>query len=394
MTQLAAKENCTACGACAYACPKQCITMKEDALGLVYPVIDMVNCILCKRCQKVCPVLTPPEYRKPSNAYAAWSSDEEERRTSASGGIAAEIYKYSLQNGYFIVGAVQNEDFSVNLQLSDQKEDIKKFKNSKYVFSSAYSVFPQIKEALKQGHKITVIALPCQIAALRKLFNDNKNLLLIDVVCHGTTPYDYLIQHIHSLENEYGQKAVRMSFRDPETYTYTFTFTLYNAEGQRFCERTIHEGDAYQVGYHSKITYRENCYHCHFAKSQRMGDLTIADYHGLGLCAPCSFTNNNVSLILSNTDKGAFLIKKLKEQKKIIVYERPLEEPIKGEIQLRHPSTKTADRIDFEKLYNGDFTQTMAIVLRKRQKRERIRIILRVIKRGLKKIIYTLLFRK
>ena len=226
------------------------------------------------------------------------------------------------------------------------------------------------------------------------MFNDNKNLLLIDVVCHGTTPYDYLIQHIHSLENEYGQKAVRMSFRDPETYTYTFTFTLYNAEGQRFCERTIHEGDAYQVGYHSKITYRENCYHCHFAKSQRMGDLTIADYHGLGLCAPCSFTNNNVSLILSNTDKGAFLIKKLKEQKKIIVYERPLEEPIKGEIQLRHPSTKTADRIDFEKLYNGDFTQTMAIVLRKRQKRERIRIILRVIKRGLKKIIYTLLFRK
>ena len=394
MIQLATKEHCTACGACAFACPKQCIAMKEDNFGVMYPVMDSTNCISCKRCQKVCPILNPPEFRIPRKAYAAWSCDKEERRTSASGGIAAEIYKNSLGNGSLIAGAVQNSDFSVDIQLSDREEYIQKFKNSKYVFSSAYSLFHQVRETLKNGNKVTVIALPCQIAALRNLFRDNENLLLVDVVCHGTTPHDYLVQHIHTLEEEFGQKATRRSFRDPETYTYTFTFTLYNADGQRFCERTIQEGDAYQVGYHSKITYRENCYHCHFAKGQRMGDLTIADYHGLGLCAPCEFSSRNVSLILDNTSKGDILIESLRKGQNIEVYERPLEEPIKGEVQLRHPSTKTPARRDFEKLYKGDFSSTMNKVLKGYYRRERLKEIKINTKKVIKKIVYTILNRK
>ena len=394
MISLADTDFCTGCGACAFACPKQCISMKSNEIGIIYPVINYTECILCNRCQKVCPILSPVDYNTPIHAYAAWSCNDCERSTSASGGIAAEIYKYSIANGRKIVGAVQQKDFSVSLQMSDKEECIAKFKNSKYVFSTAYSLFPIIKNELKKNNKITVIGLPCQIAALRKLFPKHDNLLLVDLVCHGTTPHDYLVQHIHTLEKECANKAVRMSFRDPETYTYTFTFTLYDAEGKRFCERKIEDGDAYQVGYHKKITYRENCYHCPFAKNVRMGDLTIADYHGLGLCAPCSFSNRDVSLILSNTDKGEVWVQELIENKKIIVYERPLEEPIKGEVQLRHPSTKTAERRDFEKLYRGDFTQTMAFVLRNRQRRERVRVTKQMIKNRIKKILYILSHRK
>lgn len=394
MIQLVKKEDCTACGACAYVCPKQCITMKVGKLGQIYPVMNETNCISCKRCQKVCPIVSPPDYRTPSTAYAAWSSNEEERRTSASGGIAAEIYKWALEDGRNIAGAVQNEDFSVNLQLSDKVEIITKFKNSKYVFSSAYTLFPQIKMALNSGKRVVVIGLPCQIAAIRKIFRDNDNLFLVDVVCHGTTPLDYLIQHIHTLEEKYGKIAARMSFRDPEALTYTYTFTLYDTDNNRFCERTIQDGDAYQVGYHGKITYRENCYHCHFARSLRMGDLTIADYHGLGLCEPCSFSCNNVSLILVNSDKGAALLDKLQKNKRIVLNKRPLEEPIQGEIQLRHPSTKTKARIDFEKKYNGDFTQTMSVVLKAYYRREHIKQIKRDIKKNVKKIIFTVLNKK
>ena len=363
MVHLAKKEHCTGCGACAYICPKHCITMGEDGKGLVYPVIDETNCVSCKKCEKTCPILFPVEFHCPSHAYAAWSSDEEERRTSASGGIAAEIYKHSLGEGSFIAGAVQNEDFSVSLQMADNKEAIAKFKNSKYVFSSAYSLFPKIKDVIKQNHNLAVIGLPCQIAAIRKLFKDSEKLFLVDIVCHGTTPYNYLAQHIKTLESEFGQKATKMSFRDAEIGTDSYTFTLYNKDGQRFCMRKVSDGDAYQVGYHSKITYRENCYHCHFARNRRVGDLTIADYHGLGLCSPCSFSSENVSLILSNTEKGSALVKDLKAKNKIDIFERPLEEPFKGDIQLRHPSTKTLARFDFVRLYRGDFSKTMNIVL-------------------------------
>lgn len=186
MVELAPLELCTGCGACAYACPKACIRMKENEIGVVFPVVDDTGCVNCKRCQKSCPVLEPIAYNMPQKAYAAWSSDKEECRTSTSGGVAAEIYKMALENGMHAAGAVQNDDFSVTLSLTDRKEHLAAFKNSKYVFSSAYELFPRLKELLAYRKQAVVIGLPCQIAAIRKLFGENNpDLLLADLVCHG-----------------------------------------------------------------------------------------------------------------------------------------------------------------------------------------------------------------
>lgn len=394
MIQLASKENCTACGACAFVCPKHCITMREDDLGRMYPVMDDRDCISCKRCLKVCPILSPLDYHEPKKAYAAWSNDEEERRTSASGGIAAEVYKEALQEGYLIAGAKQNEDFTVTLDVSDNADAIADFKNSKYVFSSAYTLFPKIKELLKKGEKVAVIGLPCQVAALRKIFRDHENLLLMEVVCHGTTPHDYLLQHIRTLEKNSGEKAVRMSFRDPETYTYTFTFTLYNSDNQRFYAQRTKDGDTYQFGYHRTVTYRENCYHCHFARDKRISDVTLSDYKGLGKKAPCSFNAIKVSSVLVNTPKGEIFIKKLIDGHHIFAEERPVREPIEGDLQLRQPSQKKPARFDFERLIvqnHGDFEKTMIEVIKLQERRETRMKIFNFPRRVLSKIKRTLL---
>ena len=394
MIQLASKENCTACGACAFVCPKQCISMREDDLGIMYPVMDDRDCISCKRCLKVCPILSPLDYHEPKKAYAAWSNDEEERRTSASGGIAAEVYKEALQDGYLIAGAKQNKDFTVTLDVADNADAIADFKNSKYVFSSAYTLFPKIKELLKKGEKVAVIGLPCQVAALRKIFRDHENLLLMEVVCHGTTPHDYLLQHIRTLEKNSGEKAVKMSFRDPETYTYTFTFTLYNSDNQRFYAQRTKDGDTYQFGYHRTVTYRENCYHCHFARDKRISDVTLSDYKGLGKKAPCSFNAIKVSSVLINTPKGETFIKKLIGGHHIFAEERPVREPIEGDLQLRQPSQKKSARFDFERLIvqnHGDFEKTMIEVIKLHERRETRMKILNFPRRVLSKIKRTLL---
>ena len=362
MVKLAAHDACTGCGACAFKCPKQCISMKEDTIGQIYPVIDSTKCVECHSCEKVCPILNGPASFPSEKAYAAWSNDEEERRTSASGGIAIEMYKYAVSNDWLVVGAVQNEDFSVSHKMVSSLEKLAAFKNSKYVFSDAYAVFSEIRSALTDNRKVLFIGLPCQVAALRKLFRDDENLLLVEVVCHGTTPFSYLKQHIDMLSRKYGKTATRMSFRDPNALTYTFTFTLYDEEGKLFYAKRTKDGDTYQFGYHRAVSYRENCYHCRFAKPERNADITIADYHGLGLSAPCSFSARKVSLILENTSKGSEFVDSLIHNRSIHAEQRPLEEPFKGEAQLRHPSLKNKYRLMFEKEIvdsKGDFERAI-----------------------------------
>lgn len=390
MIKLADKKDCTACGACAFICAKHCITMSEDEHGLIYPKLDTTNCVECGRCQKTCPIISPLDVNTPQTAYSAWSNDDKERETSASGGIAAEIYKKAVDKGYKIVGAVQKEDFRVIMELASDDTAIPQFKNSKYVFSEAWHVYPEIKENLKQGKKVVYIGLPCQIAALRKLFKEHENLLLIEVVCHGTAPFSYLKQHIKHIERVKNESAVRMSFRDPDTYTYTYTFTLYNKNGKRFYAEVPRKTDTYQYAYHSTISYRENCYHCHFAKEKRIADVTLSDYKGLGRLVPCSYGETNVSCILINTEKGRQFINELIQDKCIHADERPLREPIEGDPQLRQPSIKGSARLDFERLIIGnDFETTMQIVMKMDRRRKQIRKIwhfpidvLRTIKRS------------
>lgn len=362
MIKLADHNLCTGCGACAFKCPKKCISLKENKIGIVLPEIDNTLCVECHSCEKVCPIINAPNPHKSIQAYAAWSNDSEERRTSASGGIAIEAYKYAIQNGYKVIGASQNEDFTVTHKICKSLESLAPFKNSKYVFSSAYDVFPLIKKELKKFQKIIFIGLPCQVAALRKLFNDDENLLLIEVVCHGTTPHSYLKQHINMLSQQYGKEAKYMSFRDPQSKTETYTFTLYDENGKLFYAKRTKDGDTYQFGYHRAVSYRENCYHCPFAKPERNADITIADYHGLGKCAPAEYGAQNVSLILENTMKGSDFIEKLQRHKNIHAESRPLEEPFRGEAQLRHPSVKNKYRLIFEekiKEYEGSFEKAI-----------------------------------
>lgn len=364
MIQLANSNKCTGCGACSYKCPKQCITMQPDERGIVLPVINTEKCIECNSCVKACPALNPVEQYSPLEAYAAWSNDEEERRTSASGGVAAELYKYALANDYKIVGAVHGADLSVKHILADDATFISHIKNSKYVFSSLTQVLPEIKASLKNDEKIMFIGLPCQVAALKKVFNGSDNLLLIEVVCHGITPQQYLDEHVKGIEKKLGKRTARMCFRDPEYYTYTFTFTLYDEEGSCFYAQRTEDGDNYQFGYHKGVTYRENCYSCRYAQRSRVADITISDYKGLGKLAPCDYTSRKVSCILVNSHKGKTFLDQVFECGTLHADLRPIDEPINGDRQLREPTRKIPERFVFERVkykYGFSFAASMLI---------------------------------
>ena len=90
---------CTGCMACLSACPKHAISVSENEYGEEFPIIDESLCIRCGKCQKVCHLNNNffPEKRA-EEVYAAWSTDADTRRKSASGGIAAELYQFALKN--------------------------------------------------------------------------------------------------------------------------------------------------------------------------------------------------------------------------------------------------------------------------------------------------------
>lgn len=362
MIQLADRDSCTGCGACSLKCPKHCITMSPDDRGIVMPVINHNICVECHSCEKVCPILFPIHLNHPQKAYASWTRNEKERCTSASGGVAAEFYKFALKNGYKIVGAVQNDDFSVSHIITDNNEDLIRIKNSKYVASDFHEAFLQIEKLSRQGYRILFIGLPCQVAALRKLVSPSNNMLLAEVVCHGTTPYDYLKEHIRNIEKKEGKKAAKMFFRDPKAYTYTYTFTLYDKDNRLFYARTPKENDKYQFGYHCGITYRENCYHCIFARKERVADITLGDYKGLGTLAPCTYNSEKVSCVLLNTEKGISFFDEVFANKTLHADLRPLDEPINGDRQLQRPTYKIPERYLFERLrYRFHYSYTKAI---------------------------------
>lgn len=371
MVQLAEKDVCTGCGACSYVCSRNCIEMRENQVGIVLPVIDTDKCIDCHRCMKACPVINIPERSTPYKVYAAWSHDEVQRKTSASGGAAYELYKYALHNGYLVVGASQNPDFSVCLKAASNIDEIAGFKNSKYVFSEAWHVYPHVNKALIGGRKVLFVGLPCQVAAAKSLFKSFGNIVYVEILCHGTTPVSYLKQHIDMLENALGKKAARMSFRAPEAETHSYTFSLYDNQGDCFYAKHVNDGDSYQFGYHRSVSYRENCYHCKFATPERVGDIVLCDFYGLGKTYPCSYDAKNVSCIIVNTDSGNVFMQEIIASHNLFVEDRPVEEAIEGNPRLRITNPKTNDRMVFEKniiLYDGDFERSIEVLNRSYQR--------------------------
>ena len=52
MLEIRNAEECCGCHACAAVCMRNCISMKTDEEGFLYPDIDYKNCINCGKCEK------------------------------------------------------------------------------------------------------------------------------------------------------------------------------------------------------------------------------------------------------------------------------------------------------------------------------------------------------
>lgn len=223
MIEIKNKADCCGCTACNAVCPHDAITMRPDAMGFLYPVVDKDKCIDCGLCEKVCAFndhydisLNLPE----PLAYAARHKDMDEIMKSRSGAAFAAISDYVLENGGIVYGAGYAEHFRVVHKRAITKEQRDEFRGSKYVQSDLRGVFRQVKQDLKGGLQVLFSGTPCQTAGLNSFIGRKlrTNLILVDIVCHGVpSPYlwrDYLAY----IEKKHGDKIAWVNFRDKELF--------------------------------------------------------------------------------------------------------------------------------------------------------------------------------
>lgn len=345
-------KECTACGACINICPKSCIIFKKDKLKNYYPIIQKEKCIECSKCKKVCHLFNKDLFKKKSeNVFVGWSNSEKIRKYSASGGIATEFYRWGIKNKYNCYGVEYTREQGARYIKVEKIEDLKKVRNSKYVYSEMKDIYINIYNELKNNEKVLFIGLPCQVASLITFLGKKyENLIVIDIICHGVCSNEYLDEHLENIEQRKKQKIKLLFFRDPEFGTNSYRFTCKNLNNEYIYNKGVHENDIYQIGYHQSLIYRENCYKCRYAKAERVGDLTIGDFSGLGKKESYTHGKENVSCIIVSTECGGEILNFLKQENKITIYRRPSEEAFLYEKQLREPSIPHKNREKFKKL--------------------------------------------
>lgn len=335
------KEICTGCGLCAAKCVKQCIKMVAiGRLGHLHPQINQEQCVDCGLCKKVCPSVNVPILNVPITAYAALAKDKNEHNSSTSGGAASVFSRYIIENGGVVYGcAVVTDDDVIDVRhiRVDNMVDLQQLKGSKYVQSRITEIIPQLKEDVKSGKKVLFIGTPCQCAAINNNYRTSpNNLYIVDLICHGVPSLNILKRHI---KNVIPNKHIsNISFREGNVlrlYIETTDNTVYS-------KSTVEDrfNEFYYDAFVDGATFRDSCYSCHYAKSDRCSDITIGDFWGLNKDADNYLPNhaNGISVLLPITEKGMSLVKATMTS--FYCVERDVDEAIKGNHQLQYPSSK------------------------------------------------------
>lgn len=354
MNKLCDKSDCTACFACVNACPKNCIHMTEDKSGAIYPEIDGSICIDCKMCTRSCPSINRVAFATPQKVYAAYSKDEETHILSTSGGVCYEICKNFLNDGAVYACAV-NDDLSLSFIKCKTVDDLNKTRGSKYFHAHIGDTFKKIKTDLTNGENILFVGTPWQVTGLKFfLGREYENLFTIDIVCHGAP--DEAVFKAYSrfeLKGDF-EKAKFVSFRDKNEY-----IIKYFDENGCIIKQIPQRQSYYLTAFLDGVCQRENCYTCKYAQPQRVGDISLGDFWGLGDEIPFEYkTNNGTNVVLQNTKKGENLLCRVKRN--INLYERTLDEALKKNGQLNKPLYKNENAKKYAALAeNGDIAAAL-----------------------------------
>lgn len=322
------KKDCCGCSACANVCPKHCISMVEDNEGFLYPKINQDVCINCGLCEKVCPIKNPIEEQinPKQKAFVVQNRNDGILRESTSGGAFSAIAKWVINQNGVVFGARLNQNFEVEHYAVEKYEDLKFFRNSKYVQSNIGQTYSQVRNYLKDGRKVLFSGTGCQLEGLlHYLGRSYENLYTVDVICRAV-PSPLVLRKYLEMQQQRGMKIDDVKFRDKcHGYKYS-TMSLFTSNN-----RDYHEGidtDVYLRAFFSGMSFRPCCADCKFRKRHRRTDMTIWDCFTIDEFSKDLDNDRGATRILVHSPRAIKIVHEMESDLKIV--EVNVEKAIKG----------------------------------------------------------------
>ncbi len=318
MPQLALPDECAGCLACIDSCREDALTFEYKSDGFFYPKVEEQKCINCGVCEKTCPIINGYSYKRTDNfkpiPFAAWSTNDEFRMKSSSGGAFPELAKVVLEAGGIVIGAVIDGLYIKHIAI-DNILDLPLLQGSKYLQSDTNGIYFKTYNFLKDGKTVLFSGTPCHIGALQSFLSGkiySGRLYCIDLICHGVPsrlPIDIYNSHIG---NKLGSI---LRFRSKESSW----LTSVESQHCKFCkdnneiDEESSDAGRFQMGsFISDLTLRMSCYDCKFAHFKRSSDLTLADFWQVRDYK--EEHKKGVSLVVINTPRGESLLQQTQLQ--------------------------------------------------------------------------------
>lgn len=347
-------EKCFGCMACYNICPVNAINIIEDKEGFLRPEIQQDKCIGCKKCTSACAAIKNVERDNKTfeqQTYACWNKDEDIRRNSTSGGLFTVMANNILKENGIVFGASFDNKLSIVHSAIDEKDDIVKFRGSKYVQSNIGNTYKEAKEFLDKGKSTFFTGTPCQIAGLYKfLGKEYNNLYTCDLICHGVPSPKVYKSYISYMEDKYRSKIKSINFRYKEPGWMIFSMKIKFENGKVYVKSTL--DDNYIRGFLRELFLRPSCHSCIFTNTDRKGDITIADFWGYKNTDKKYINDDRgISLAIINSKNGEKLFEACK--KDLVYLKRDLDEAIKGNRCLSSCFPPSPKRKEFWDNYNS-----------------------------------------
>ena len=306
------KHDCCGCTACKNICPKNAIEMVEDEEGFLYPQINKDKCINCGLCKKVCPILNKQSFEEfEQKAYLFQNKKDDVRSDSTSGGFFSALGEYIIENNGVVYGAAFNDSFKVEHMSATTKEELKKFRKSKYVQSNLKDTFKEIKNDLKDGKLVAFSGTPCQVAGLNAYLNKKyDNLILVDIMCHSVpSPLVFEKYKEYILKKMNANKIISINFRDKKKYGYKYSMMTVVTDKGTYSQGI--DTDPYLRAFFGDYSVRPSCYNCHFKTQKRVSDITIWDCFNINEIDKSFDDDKGTTRILVQSEKGLNILNKL-----------------------------------------------------------------------------------